>query len=118
VKRLNALGGNAFYQASLDLSMPNYLPEEYGIKTGLFLEAGAVGLLSDVDKSDPIEFTDSYGRDAVQLVQDDLSLRASTGLSVYWTSPFGPIRFDFSHILQSEEYDRTESFRFSTSTRF
>jgi outer membrane protein insertion porin family len=118
VKRLNALGGNAFYQASLDLSVPNYLPEEYGIKTGLFLEAGAVGLLSDIDKSDPVEFTDTYGRDAVQLVQDDLSLRASTGLSVYWTSPFGPIRFDFSHILKSEEYDRTESFRFSTSTRF
>ena len=118
VKRLNALGGNAFYQASLDLSIPNYLPEEYGIKTGLFLEAGSVGLLSDVDKSDPVEFTDTYGRDAVQLIEDELSLRASTGLSVYWTSPFGPIRFDFSHILKSEEYDRTESFRFSTSTRF
>jgi len=118
VKRLNALGGNAFYQASLDLSIPNYLPEEYGIKTGLFLEAGSVGLLSDVDKSDPVEFTDTYGRDAVQLIEDELSLRASTGLSVYWTSPFGPIRFDFRHILKSEEYDRTESFRFSTSTRF
>ena len=118
VKRLNALGGNAFYQASLDLSIPNYLPEEYGIKTGLFLEAGSVGLLSDVDKSDPVEFTDTYGRDAVQLIEDELSLRASTGLSVYWTSPFGPIRFDFSHVLKSEEYDRTESFRFSTSTRF
>ena len=98
--------------------MPNYLPEEYGIKTGLFLEAGAVGLLSDIDKSDPVEFTDTFGRDAVQLIEDDLSLRASTGLSVYWSSPFGPIRFDFSHILKSEEYDRTESFRFSTSTRF
>jgi len=118
VKRLNALGGNAFYQASLDLSIPNYLPEEYGIKTGLFVEAGSVGLLSDVDKSDPVEFTDTYGRDAVQMIEDELSLRASTGLSVYWTSPFGPIRFDFSHILKSEEYDRTESFRFSTSTRF
>ena len=109
MKRLNALGGNAFYQSSLDISMPNYLPEEYGIKTGLFLEAGAVGLLSDIDKSDPVEFTDTFGRDAVQLIEDDLSLRAST---------FGPIRFDFSQILKSEEYDRTESFRFSTSTRF
>lgn len=118
VRRLNALGGNAFYQASFDLSVPNYLPEQYGIKTGLFLEAGAVGLLSDIDKTDPIEFTDSLGRDAVQLIEDELSLRASTGLSIYWTSPFGPIRFDFSHVLKSEEYDRTESFRFSTSTRF
>jgi outer membrane protein insertion porin family len=30
----------------------------------------------------------------------------------------GPIRFDFSHILAKEDYDRTETFRFSTSTRF
>ncbi len=30
----------------------------------------------------------------------------------------GPIRFDFSHILAREDYDRTETFRFSTSTRF
>jgi outer membrane protein insertion porin family len=30
----------------------------------------------------------------------------------------GPIRFDFSQILQSESYDRTETFRFSTSTQF
>lgn len=118
ISRLNALGGNAFYQASFDLSVPNFLPEEYGIKSGLFLEAGSVGMLSDVDKSDPVEFTDTYGRSAVQLIEDDLSLRASTGLSIYWSSPFGPIRFDFSKILRKEDYDRTETFRFSTSTRF
>lgn len=118
LKRLNALGGNAYYQATFDLSLPNFLPEEYGIKTGLFVDAGAVGWLSDVDKSDPVEFTDVYGQDWVQYIEDDLALRASTGLSVYWNSPFGPIRFDFSHILRKEEYDRTETFRFSTSTRF
>ncbi len=118
LKRLNALGGNAYYQATFDLSLPNFLPDEYGIKTGLFVDAGAVGWLSDVDKTDAIEFTDIYGRDSVQYIEDSLALRASTGLSVYWNSPFGPIRFDFSHILRKEEYDRTETFRFSTSTRF
>ena len=51
-------------------------------------------------------------------VQDDLSLRASAGLSVFWRSPMGPIRFDFSQILAKEDYDKTETFRFSTSTRF
>ena len=30
----------------------------------------------------------------------------------------GPIRFDFSQILKKEDYDRTETFRFSTATRF
>ena len=54
----------------------------------------------------------------VRVVDDSASLRASAGLSIGWDSPFGPIRFDFSHILASEEYDRTESFRFATNTRF
>ena len=51
-------------------------------------------------------------------VDDSASLRASAGVSIFWDSPFGPIRFDFSQILAKEEYDRTESFRFSTNTRF
>jgi outer membrane protein insertion porin family len=39
-------------------------------------------------------------------------------LSVRWKSPMGPIQFDFSQILRKETYDRTETFRFSTATRF
>jgi outer membrane protein insertion porin family len=54
----------------------------------------------------------------VRITKDAASLRASAGLSVFWDSPFGPIRFDFSQILRKEEYDRTQSFRFSTSTNF
>jgi outer membrane protein insertion porin family len=51
-------------------------------------------------------------------VQDDFSLRASAGVSVFWRSPMGPLRFDFSQVLAKENYDKTETFRFSTSTRF
>jgi outer membrane protein insertion porin family len=50
--------------------------------------------------------------------RDGASLRASAGLSVFWDSPFGPIRFDFSQIIRKESYDRTETFRFSTNTQF
>ena len=51
-------------------------------------------------------------------IRDDTSLRASAGLSVFWDSPLGPIRFDFSQVLAKEDYDNTETFRFSTNTRF
>ena len=51
-------------------------------------------------------------------IRDDLSLRASAGISIFWKSPMGPIRFDFSKVLAKEAYDRPETFRFSTSTRF
>jgi outer membrane protein insertion porin family len=51
-------------------------------------------------------------------IRDDLALRASAGLSVFWTSPLGPIRLDFAQVIKKESYDRTEAFRFSTQTQF
>ena len=118
-RRLNSLGGKAYYQGTLEVTVPNYLPEEYGIDTALFAEVGSVGLLDDADIDPPFfQTNEATGFTTVQLTKDSLSMRASAGLSVGWDSPFGPIRFDFSHILKREEYDRTETFRFSTSTRF
>jgi outer membrane protein insertion porin family len=60
----------------------------------------------------------SYRPDAAQDIRAELGLRASVGLSIYWDSPFGPIRLDFAHVLAKEEYDRTKSFRFSAGRRF
>ncbi len=122
----NSLGGKVYYQGTGELTLPNYLPEEYGIRTKLFIEAGSVGTLDDADLEDQIFFTTSAGQfnnipgglPASRQIRDGLGLRASAGLSVGWDSPFGPIQFDFSQILRKEEYDRTETFRFSTSTRF
>ncbi|MEO1321670.1 MAG: BamA/TamA family outer membrane protein, partial [Pseudomonadota bacterium] len=126
VKPLNSLGGKIYYQGTGELTIPNYLPEEYGIRTKLFIEAGSVGILDDEDIPDPVSFTTVSGQinnipagtPAIRSVEDALGLRAAAGLSVGWDSPFGPIQFDFSHILRKEEFDRTETFRFSTSTRF
>lgn len=126
VKALNSLGGKVYYQGTGEITLPNYLPEEYGIRTKLFVEAGSVGILDDADITDPVFFTTTNnqyagipsGTPAVRQIKDGLGLRASAGLSVGWDSPFGPIQFDFSQILRKEEYDRTETFRFSTSTRF
>ncbi|WP_300378810.1 outer membrane protein assembly factor BamA [Henriciella sp.] len=117
IQRLNALGGKAYYQGTLELTVPNFLPEEYGIDTALFAEAGSVGMLDEIDEYSFIETAGANGASVV-LTKSAMSLRASAGLSVGWDSPFGPIRFDFSQILRKEEYDRTETFRFSTSTRF
>ncbi len=125
VKALNALGGKAYYQGTAELTFPNYMPEEYGIDTAFFAEIGSVGILDNADIVDPIFFVTQPGRfngfgatPAVQQIKDALSMRATVGLSIGWDSPFGPIRFDFSEILRAEVYDRTETFRFSTQTRF
>lgn len=107
----DALGGNFYAVGTVELTLPNVLPEQYGIKTSLFADVGTLGVLDD-------RYTLGTNGLPDPTIVDDLSLRASAGLSVHWRSPMGPIRFDFSKILSKEDYDRTESFRFSTSTQF
>lgn len=107
----DALGGNFYVIGTLELTVPNYLPEEYGIRTSLFTDVGTLGALDD-------RYTvNAQGLPATNIV-DELELRASAGISIHWRSPMGPIRFDISKVLGKEDYDKTESFRFSTSTQF
>ncbi len=121
--RQQSRGGKAYVIGTAELTVPNFLPAEYGIETALFTDFGTVGLLDDDDIT-ALTFNpqldangDIQGFQAIR-TESEASLRAAAGLSVFWDSPFGPIRFDFSQILRSEDYDRTETFRFSTSTRF
>jgi len=93
-----------------EVSFPLGLPEQYGILGSLFVEAGTVGILDE-------QFT-NVDPDAEFEIVDDAALRAVIGASIFWESPFGPIRFDFAKDLASEEYDRTKSFQFNTRTRF
>lgn len=107
----DALGGNFYAIGTLELTVPNYLPEEYGIRTSLFTDVGTLGSL------DARYTVNSSGLPDSNIV-DELELRASAGVSIHWRSPMGPIRFDISKVLGKEDYDKTESFRFSTSTQF
>ena len=96
----------------MEMTIPTKLPEQYGIKAALFTDFGTMGLLDRSDKIDPntnLPLTN---------VRDDLGLRASAGISIFWKSPMGPLRFDFSQIIKKDKYDKTELFRFSTATRF
>ena len=93
------------------MTVPNGLPEEYGIRTSVFTDVGTLGVLDDRYT------TNSSGLPNANIV-DELALRASAGVSIHWRSPMGPIRFDLSRIIGQEEYDKTETFRFSTSTQF
>jgi len=107
----NSMGAKLYAIGSFELTVPTLLPEQYGIKAALFSDFGTAGLLDDVDRQTSTGVFDPN-------IRDDLGLRASAGISIDWKSPMGPIRFDFSKILSREDYDRTETFRFSTSTRF
>lgn len=108
----DALGGNFYAIGTVELTVPNYLPEEYGIKTSLFADFGTIGMLDDRYMVNSVT-----GQRNPNIV-DDLALRAAAGVSIHWRSPMGPIRFDLSKVLAKEDYDKTETFRFSTSTQF
>ncbi|PZR32872.1 outer membrane protein assembly factor BamA [Caulobacter segnis] len=107
----NSMGAKLYAISTFELTIPTFLPEQYGIKAALFSDVGTAGLLDDVDRQKSPGVFDPN-------IKDNLGLRASAGISIDWKSPMGPIRFDISRILAKESYDRTETFRFSTSTRF
>ncbi|MEO1040352.1 MAG: outer membrane protein assembly factor BamA [Pseudomonadota bacterium] len=108
----DALGGNFYAIGALELGFPLGLPEQYGIRGSLFTEFGTMGLLNDGD-----QIADDGSANAIFTV-DELRPRVSAGLSIFWDSPFGPVRFDFAEAFVKEDYDRAEFFRFSTRTGF
>ncbi|SPJ22331.1 outer membrane protein assembly factor BamA [Palleronia abyssalis] len=101
----DALGGNMFAVARVEADFPLGLPEEYGIRGGVFLDAGSVWGLEDT-------------AGAEGEVDDDFNLRSAVGVSLFWDTPLGPLRFNFAEALQAEDYDNTRTFNVSVSTSF
>lgn len=101
----DALGGNYYAVARFEADFPLGLPEEYGITGGVFFDMGSVwGLDNTAGAGGPVD--------------DDFSLRSSVGLSVFWTTPIGPLTFNFANVLQRESYDEEQLFDFTITTRF
>ncbi|MDB9715233.1 outer membrane protein assembly factor BamA [Amylibacter sp.] len=98
------LGGKMFGSISLEASFPIGIPEEYSIFGGIFLDAGSVWGL---------ENTQSTGT-----VDDSFKIRSAAGVSLFWDTVIGPLRFNFSRPIKREKYDVTENFRFTVDTRF
>jgi outer membrane protein insertion porin family len=49
---------------------------------------------------------------------DSAEVRMSTGFSIIWQSPLGPLRADIAQALLKADFDKTEIFRFGASTNF
>jgi len=104
----DALGGNLFAVARFEADFPLGLPEEYGISGGAFLDVGSVWSLDNT----------AGGPAGADPVDDSFNPRATLGLSVFWTTPIGPLRFNFSHALKKEDYDKEQTFDLTISTKF
>jgi len=101
----DALGGNYYAVARFEADFPLGLPEEYGVTGGVFLDVGSLwGLDNTAGAAGPVD--------------DSANIRSSVGFSLFWTTPIGPLTFNFSRILQKEVYDEEQLFDFTITTRF
>lgn len=100
----NGLGGNFFAVARFEAAFPLGLPEEYGVSGGAFFDVGSVWGLDNTAGTGTVD--------------DDFHLRSVVGVSIFWDTALGPLRFNFSHPLQYEDYDRTREFDFTVEARF
>lgn len=105
------LGGNFFAVMSLEAEFPLPLPEEYGITGGVFLDVGSVWGLDDTNGTVGVN-------QPTGVVDDSLRWRAAAGVSLFWTTPIGPLRFNFSTPIEKEAYDKEQNFDLTISTRF
>jgi outer membrane protein insertion porin family len=97
----DALGGNYYGVVRLQGSFPIGFGEDSGIYGGLFAEAGSVWDLGDIG-----------------VVDDDMYIRASSGVSLFWASPLGPLEFSYAIPILYEADDITQNFSVAISTRF
>lgn len=100
------LGGDYFAALKLEAEFPLGLPDEYGITGGAFYDIGSIwGIGNQSNATGPLNATSFTARHVV-------------GLSIFWSSPFGPIRMNFSEALQKEPGDREQQFNLTVRTDF
>ncbi|WP_394707950.1 outer membrane protein assembly factor BamA [Roseovarius pacificus] len=99
------LGGNYFAVAKFEAEFPLGLPEEYGISGGAFYDVGAIWGVDSTNAAFPVRSKNFEPRHVV-------------GLSLFWESPFGPLRLNWSTALKKEPGDLEQSFDLTVRTEF
>lgn len=102
----DALGGDMFAVARIEAEFPLGLPEEYGITGGLFYDVGSLWGVSDTAAA------------TGSVLYEDFSARHVIGVSMFWNTPIGPLRFNFSKALRKEDQDQEQTFNLTIATTF
>jgi outer membrane protein insertion porin family len=97
---LDFIGGNYASAASLSATLPTLLPELESVDFNIFLDAGNLWGV-DYDSS-----------------LDNSKIRSSTGLSIDWLTPVGPLNFVFAQPITKASTDVEQTFRFDIGTTF
>ena len=52
------------------------------------------------------------------IFHDDFTLRAVAGVSIFWNTPIGPLRFNFTDAVKAAEHDVEQNFDLTISASF
>ncbi|WP_146345343.1 outer membrane protein assembly factor BamA [Falsiphaeobacter marinintestinus] len=106
------LGGNLYAVARFEAEFPLGLPEELGLRAGIFYDVGNLWDLKNTDLSGAGTCVGGC------VVGADGAWRQVIGLSILWTTGFGPLRFNFTKALSKETYDKEQTFDLTLQARF
>jgi outer membrane protein insertion porin family len=96
------LGGTRFWTGTIETLFPIGLPSEFGVKGALFTDFGTTWKPGVTGPN----------------INDKRTLRASVGLGISWTSPFGPLKIDYAIPVKKQKFDQTQHFLFGFSSRW
>jgi outer membrane protein insertion porin family len=122
----NPLGGTKYFGGTIEVQFPLFgLPRDLGLKGALFADAGTLYDYrgqTNFSNGNPIVPNNEYPTftqgNTVTVGSQAATIRTSVGASLIWSSPLGPIRFDFAKALTKSPFDRTQFFRFTGGTSF
>ena len=95
------IGGN--YASSLNFSstIPQFFEESQNIDFLFFFDVANI-----------------WGVDYDSALDDEGSIRSSTGIALDWFTPIGPLNFSLALPITKKNGDKTETFRFNLGTSF
>ena len=107
----DALGGKVYWATTAELRFPfPFIPDNLGMQGAVFVDAGSL--------FDPSDFALNAVAREGSFIFDSSQVRLSSGFSIIWQSPLGPLRADIAQALLKADFDKTEIFRFGASTNF
>jgi outer membrane protein insertion porin family len=107
----DSLGGELFWATTAEVRFPfPFIPDSIGMQGAVFVDAGSLW--------EPGGLAVSAVNQEGSFIFDSADIRMSTGFSIIWQSPLGPLRADIAEALLKADFDKTEVFRFGASTNF
>lgn len=95
------IGGNFASSINFSSTIPQFFQESQNVDFLLFIDVANV-----------------WGVDYDSSIDDNGSIRSSTGIALDWYSPIGPLNFSLAYPISKKNSDKTETFRFNLGTTF